>query len=219
MSDSKKSLYAALLEAQRAAKSVEKASKNEYAKYKYAKAEDIIDEAKSALNAAGLVCFCTGWKRADTVNASGVVHEKLLINYILAHPETGDVAAYDVEQSVVEGTQRPADKAEATALTYNLGYFLRGLLMLPRVEEGTDVDQRDDSKNAPRKMAAPSAPKVQLPEVALETVIEAIEALSADNVAQQSKVVADMAKLLSEKDKAEARKRFNAKIDAITSAR
>jgi len=216
MSDStKKTLLHALLEAQAAAKAVEKASKNEYAKYKYAKAEDLIEEAKTALNAAGLVCFCTGWKRADSVSAAGVVHERLLIGYELAHPDSGEFRSYTVEQSVVEGAQRPADKAEATALTYNLGYFLRGLLMLPRVEEGTDVDQRDDSKNAPRKQAA----AMPMPEVHLDTVLEAIASLTAENVGTQSKVVADMAKLLGEKDKAAARAKFNAKIDQLMGAK
>jgi lysozyme len=47
---------------------------------------------------------------------------------------------------------RPLDKAVATAMTYNLGYFLRGLLLLPRVEEGTDVDQRDDRTHEPKQV-------------------------------------------------------------------
>ena len=58
---------------------------------------------------------------------------------------------------------RPIDKAEAGARTYALSYFLRDLLLIPRVDEGSDVDQRDDRDRsgratAPRPAAVP-APK------------------------------------------------------------
>src|SRR5258707_6928030 len=55
------------------------------------------------------------------------------------------------ETPIVEDKSRPMDKAVATALTYNLGYTLRGLLLLPRVED--EVDQRDDRKYEPTPAA------------------------------------------------------------------
>ena len=72
---------------------------------------------------------------------------------------------------------RPWDKAHAGALTSSLAYFLRDLLLMPRVEEGTDMDSGDRdrkrqqnttapaktqptrSKSTPRKKAAATTPR------------------------------------------------------------
>ena len=58
----------------------------------------------------------------------------------------------------IAGRGRPGDKAISTALTYLSGYGLRGLLNLPRVEQGHDVDQRNDAdfKPAQRQQQAAS---------------------------------------------------------------
>jgi len=51
----------------------------------------------------------------------------------------------------------------ATALTYNLGYFLRGLLLLPRVEEGHEVDQRNDQPEQKQELVKRPAAKKESP--------------------------------------------------------
>jgi len=76
--------------------------------------------------------------------------------YTVAHKDGG---AFECATSTpaIEEKGRPRDKAVATALTYSLGYFLRGLLLLPRVDEATDVDRRDDTKHDPRDRPANGA--------------------------------------------------------------
>lgn len=148
---------AALVKAQQAARSVEKDSSNSFHRYKYASAEAIIDEARSALVAAGIACLSTGWRfvpaAADASprregrdgKPAPVVVGRVYVQYRVLH-ESGEWMQFEASTPVIPESGRPEDKAEATALTYNAGYFLRGLLMLPRVEEGSQVDDRDDRR-------------------------------------------------------------------------
>lgn len=149
-------LYAALVAAQRAASAVEKDGTNSFHRYKYASAEAIIAEARAALSGAGIAVFVDSWELS---RAGGAAHATVRVVYVVAH-ESGESVTCSAETSAVEEKGRPADKAEATALTYSLGYFLRGLLLLPRVEADHEVDRRDDTAHAPRAAVAPRmAPK------------------------------------------------------------
>ena len=147
---------AALVKAQQAARSVEKDSSNSFHRYKYASAEAIIDEARGALVSAGIACLSTGWTFVATAatdrsppvvskdgKPSPVAVGRVFVQYRVLH-ESGEWMQFEASTPVIPESGRPEDKAEATALTYNAGYFLRGLLMLPRVEEGSQVDERDD---------------------------------------------------------------------------
>jgi len=156
--NARKGIYGALVAAQRAAKAVDKGSVNSFHRYKYASAEAIIEEAREALSSAGLAVYAAEW---HVSRAEGAAHAAVRVVYVVAH-ESGESLTCETETSVVEEKGRPADKAEATALTYSLGYFLRSLLLLPRVEPGSEVDQRDDGarevSKAPRFGPPPAAP-------------------------------------------------------------
>jgi hypothetical protein len=154
----------ALVKAQTAARSVEKDSSNSFHRYKYASAEAIIDEARSALVAAGIACLSTGWNFVPTAaehvrpregkegKPAPVVVGRVFVQYMVLH-ESGEWMQFEASTPVIPESGRPEDKAEATALTYNAGYFLRGLLMLPRVEEGSQVDDRHDRPQPASKAA------------------------------------------------------------------
>lgn len=144
--ESKADIFAALVKAQQAARAVEKDAHNKFHGYGYASAEALIAEARGALSDAGLACCVYQWL---------VVEHRMVVTYLLVHA-SGQSMTFSTSTPVVmelndkkDGKYKPADKAEHTALTYNLGYFLRGLLLLPRVEPGTDVDQRDDRNHDP----------------------------------------------------------------------
>lgn len=143
-------LYAALARAIAASNAVEKDARNTHQGYKYASAEGLIEEARAALSAQGLACVP---KRVRTVPlAGGAVSAGGKANWYFADVEIeyhvthggGGVVVCEASTPAIVDNGRPQDKAVATAQTYSLGYFLRALLLLPRVDEGTDVDRRDD---------------------------------------------------------------------------
>jgi len=149
---------AALVKAQKAAHAVHKGSKNDYHRYAYASAEAIISESRAPLAEAGLAVLQSGWKYvgSDTLGdrvlvdhgketvasqrASGYVEADMVICH-----DSGEVAVSRMMMPVIPEKGRPLDKAVSTALTYLMGYGLRGLLNLPRVEKGSEVDQRSDN--------------------------------------------------------------------------
>lgn len=166
-------LAAALVEAQRAAHAVSKESRNSFQGYRYASAEAVITEARAALNAAGLslsVSSATIRAGVAASRLSGDTPPVAVVVYRLEH-ESGEHRLVETETPIIEEKGRPLDKAMATARTYSLSYLLRDLLLLPRVEEGTDVDQRDDralgsgarkSTKEGRAPEAEAAPAVQV---------------------------------------------------------
>lgn len=146
-------LFTALAKAQQAAQGVEKASSNAYHKYKYASSEDVITEARRALDSHGLAFFATDYRidRRD----DGLV---LAARYLLTH-SSGESLEMHSETPIIPEKGRPEDKATAAAKTYDLAYLLRGLLLLPRVEEGVEVDSRNDEAYQPRQR--PTAREIQ----------------------------------------------------------
>ena len=135
-------LSTALVQAQASCAAVEKGNKSGQG-YKYASAENMISEARVALNSSGLallrVSSHVAW--GDTSADGKTRVGSVFCDYLLVHT-SGESLALSSETPAIVQAGRPDDKAVATALTYSLGYFLRDLLLLPRVEEGTDVDQR-----------------------------------------------------------------------------
>jgi hypothetical protein len=138
-------LVTALLAAHRMINKVEKTKRNNHQGYNYASAEAIIMESRRVLNSCGLMVITPGWKIVgDPVREGSHLRYQLHVDYLLIH-ESGETKEYpDIPISVVVGAGKPYDKAEATALTYNLGYFLRGLLQIPRMEVDEDADDRND---------------------------------------------------------------------------
>lgn len=150
MAEEKKSgLMVALLEAQCKAETVEKASKNEFHKYKYASAEDVLTEARDVLASAGLVVFQSGWT---------MIHEPrpmLTVKYEIHHPASAESSSFETQVPVIEDKGRPLDKGLFGALTEGLAYFLRGLLLIPRADAETP-SARDDRAHEPAKPSKPA---------------------------------------------------------------
>jgi len=165
-------LAAALVEAQRAAVGVHKSSKNTFHRYDYASAETIIRAASAALTGAGLALVCV---EADVV---GVDDLKILRRRFTLYHATGQ--SIDLAQAwpIVVEKGRPLDKAVASADTAGLGYLLRSLLMLPRVEAGTDLDDpREGEGVAPTPRQVSPAQWVGSLAYTLDTSADRIEAL------------------------------------------
>ena len=131
---SRAALSAALVAAQRAAVGVHKSSRNSFHKYDYASAEQIIWVATKALTGAGLALICI----ASEITGEGQLY--LRRHFDLIHEGGGSKVLSQVWPIVPE-KGRPLDKAVAAADTAGLGYLLRSLLLLPRVEKGTDLDE------------------------------------------------------------------------------
>ena len=193
---------AALVAAQAAAEAVEKDSRNAHQGYKYASAEAIIREARAALAAAGLAFYreaaSVEWEPPVVVETrNGPKHQRTGVvraTYVLRHGDEKIVV--ESETPAIAESGRPEDKAVATALTYSLGYVLRDLLLLPRVEEGTDVDQRDDRERAPARripVHAASSPQRQVVRDDGEVPPEAAQAVEAFAVAGDDAEIEEIA--------------------------
>lgn len=141
------SLAAALVLAQANARAVGLDAKNNHHGYRYASAEGIIMEARGALASAGLALLTLGWDFDGSATSGGAIG-RVIVRYELVHT-SGESKAFQSSSPVVPERGRPADKAEAGALTTNLGYLLRGLLLLPRDDEAASMDQRDDRDYEP----------------------------------------------------------------------
>lgn len=168
-------LASALVKAQAMAHAVEKDSANQHHRYKYASAESMIREAKACLAECGL-SFSAESVTLDKFDEHLILH----VVYRLRH-ESGESEVHDRIQAIIPGAGRPLDKAISTADTYALGYAMRGLLALPRVEEGTDVDQRDDRAAGGKKTKpAQTKPKPSGPSDAELAQIDKISRALAD---------------------------------------
>lgn len=144
----KTGLIAALVAAQTDVKPVAKDSRNEFHRYNYASADDVIAGARAALDNHGLAVFQAGWKFD-----AGMVS----IHYEVQHATTGETMGFDANLPVIEEKGRPMDKALFGALTEGLAYVLRGLLLIPREDSSDTPSARDDSKHTPKPAAAPPA--------------------------------------------------------------
>ena len=127
----------------------EKDARNDFHRYAYASAEQLIGEAKPALGKAGVVVLPIKAELSGSQQAPVCRRAFRIIN--------GD-ESYEVafDWPVVMEKGRPLDKAWASALTSSLAYFLRDLLLMPRVEAGTDLN--DNSRDA---APAPPVPREQ----------------------------------------------------------
>lgn len=135
-------LWQALLRAQQSAKSVTKDGTNKHLGAKYASAEAIVEVAKQALNDQGLVPVPIS-RRSQ---GSAVGTTELEVKFKLVHAPTGEFEVFETTMAVVAKTGMPADKAEAATDTYNLGYWLKNLVMMVRDDPETAVDARVDTE-------------------------------------------------------------------------
>ncbi len=133
------SLAERLVRAQQSAQAVTKDARNEFHKYDYVSSESIIREAREALHSAGLSVVCV----SSNVDRSS--EAALLIAIYRVQSVSGEGMDMHYETPIVPDKGRPMDKAVGAARTYSLSYFLRDLLLLPRVDKRDEVDQRDDT--------------------------------------------------------------------------
>ncbi len=147
-------IAAALVKAQRAIVGVEKTATSHHGNY--ASTESMIAESRRALGLAGLALLTTSWEvfHADD-GGTGILET----HWLLVH-ESGTTWAPGCSRCpVMVDRARPPDKAMAAALTYSTGYYLRGLLLIPRVKPEEEVDQRDDSTFEPPRRERRPEPK------------------------------------------------------------
>lgn len=180
-------LVKALVQAQKIARAVGKDKSNSFHRYKYASAEAMIEEARGALAESGLAFRCI-----DSLVLLGEI-PLLRLTYSLSHI-SGESEAITSTTPIIEEKGRPLDKAVATAKTYDLGYTLRGLLLLPRVEE--EVDQRDDTKHEPVKPSNVVPIVKEMPMVDLLVLTKDI--MSAKSEGELNEVSKRVAKAFSE---------------------
>lgn len=171
MTTASKSLAAALVVAQTHAVSVGKDARNSHMGYRYASAEAIIAEAKEALALAGIavVPLSSSLLHDDAQWTAVGISAVLSSTWRVLHGESGEHVDMASQWPVVPEKGRPPDKATAAARTASLGYFLRDLLQLPRVEEDTgldDSDRHDGERYAKSATKAPPAAKAPAPKVA-----------------------------------------------------
>ncbi len=169
------SIAKGLVKAMAAAKPVAKAGQygdeNSKFSYKYATSEDVIIEARDALSVGGVSVLTESWEvatrtvryleRAEdgTVQYVEEDEDSVVVSYLLVSAEGDSWRPAPVRTPILPEKGRPPDKALATALTYNLNYYLRGLLLLARrMPQEKAVDERDDTQYQPKPRQRP-APK------------------------------------------------------------
>jgi hypothetical protein len=144
------SIATALAKAQAKVTRVGKDGTNTFHRYRYTSAEMIIESAIGVMGSEGLALAQYGW---DVTAAVGEMPARIVVRYALTHVSGESWEMPPSSTPVIPEKGRPWDKAEAAALTYSLGYTLRGLLKIPRADPDDDVDQRDDEpvSHAPRR--------------------------------------------------------------------
>ena len=166
------SMAAALLMAQSEMRGVAKDARVEYGKgYDYVSAEQMISAARAALHAAQLSLVRTGWQFLDGSDARPPL---VLCDYTLTHVTGEQMQFASLPWPIIEQNGRPLDKALSGALTTSLAYFLRDLLLIPKVD-GEEVDRRDDTAHVVGVIGVPGA--VALRKRLKEAGLEAAELL------------------------------------------
>lgn len=157
-------LSSALVKAQMESRGVTKDKANDFHRYRYASTEALILEAQGSLHAHGLALHPVGSEIVAVAGSIGVIipPEKnqtatsdlltLLIlrrRWRLTH-SSGESMEWGQDWPIIPERGRPFDKATAAADTASLGYTLRDLLLLARVEKGTDLDDNDRDERPPQ---------------------------------------------------------------------
>ena len=152
----------ALLTAQKAIKGIDKNGRNDVHNYDYVTAESMIAECREVLHNAGLVLT------AGDVELIPCAADTMIVRIGRTLSLAGaEALTLTRDWPAVLSKGRPMDKAVAGALTEDLSYTLRDLLLIPRGdEEGVGMDDtkrsETESKPEPRK-AAPRAAKKSSP--------------------------------------------------------
>ena len=120
---------------------------NKRHEYSYTTTETLVRAGRDLLTGHGL-CLLSSWRvtaidlpKGDYGNqwVAGAIR----ITWTLAHT-SGQYVVGTCDMPAIGSRARPPDKAVSAALTHALGYLIRGLLMLERVEDKHDVDRRGE---------------------------------------------------------------------------
>ena len=147
MSDDRKALNAALLEAQKQIGAVTKDANNKFFSSDYATLEAVLGTIKDALNGAGIVIL----QPVEMIGESWCVVSRLL------HAESGQ-SIESIMPVVCKDMNDP--QKWGSAITYARRYTLQSLVALPSAEkdddDGNGASGKTDKKTAPQKPTAPS---------------------------------------------------------------
>ncbi len=145
----KENVYTALLKAQAAITPAEKNATNAFHRYDYVSADAMVDHCRRVLCDCGLTVSQLGVERLGDPNAEARPTEWMRVGYVAYHAESGTSFAWAHDFPAVSEKGRPSDKAVCGALTVNLSYAIRGLLLVPRSDEN-EPDKRDDRHYDPK---------------------------------------------------------------------
>jgi hypothetical protein len=131
-------LNKALAAAQQKCRGASKDSRNNFHGYRYASAEAVITEAKSALADTGLALVPIEQEIAES-GGRYQLHRRFLLTH-----ESGECLPLSVSWPAICDRAKPLDKAAGAAATSSLSYLLRDLLLMPRIDDVDDVAARAD---------------------------------------------------------------------------
>ena len=118
----------------------------------------MITDCRVALHNQDLLVTRNGWRIIREPDCTPTVEAV----YVLGHKDGHSVVCATQYPIVIKGGAMPEDKALNASLTTGLNYFLRDLLLVPRVE--VEVCSRPDSvtstaKSGTRQTSKPAAPQ------------------------------------------------------------
>jgi hypothetical protein len=156
----------ALAAAQQQCKAATKDRTNAYARYDYASAEAIISEAKAALAGTGLAVVSDAPK-LKIIGTGNMAIYTMTRSFMLLHVSGEEMNLGQIEWPVSpDGKQRTLEKAYAIAITSSLGYFLRDLLLMPRVDQSDELagtPPPSQQQRAPQPEPEQHTPDPELP--------------------------------------------------------
>ena len=146
VTSNKLSLAHRLLAAQRDLTHIAPDGKNAHHNYRYVKAETLIAECREVLHHHGLMLVGGDFIVEETALQQDTKTGKVCVIRCVRTaqvmcPDTAETLAIRVDWLVASEAGRPIDKACGVASTAGLGYLIRDLLQIPRVDE----DQNDDA--------------------------------------------------------------------------
>lgn len=145
---------------------------NSHHRYRYATAEAITLAARNALLEEGVY---TRRQVVQIDHREGVPWAQIRMS---ATHADGSGIVDDCWWPVVEGKGRPLDKSMAVALTSAWKFWLTGLLAIPRIAQGEDMDdEASGAQTGQTKQEAPPAahPRSKKPTHQAETATEKTE--------------------------------------------
>lgn len=131
-------LAAALVQAQKRISGLKKDARNDFANFDYTSAESMIAAARKALGESDLGFFLD----TQTIEP-GNPTDHLACRYVLIHA-SGEEREIMSSTPICPGKGKPMDFAVSAASTRDLSFVLRGLLLIPRVED--EPDAKDPSE-------------------------------------------------------------------------